>query len=87
MEKARQIAERHDMASFKGTNGWLDKLTKCYNVKQMAICGESGDVQGETVTSWKEILPEIIRGYNKDDIYVVVYGCPGFVHVHRRIGF
>ena len=34
-----------------------------------AICGESGDVQGETVDSWKERLPEIVDGYSKDDIW------------------
>ena len=27
------------------------------------IYGESGDVQGEMVDSWKERLPEIINGY------------------------
>ena len=33
------------------------------------IYGESGDVQGEMVDSWKERLPEIINGYNKDDVW------------------
>ena len=37
----------------------------------MAICGESGDVQEETVVSWKERLPELLRGYKKEDIYNV----------------
>ena len=35
----------------------------------MNFCGESGDVQGETVSSWMERLPEILRGYAKEDIY------------------
>ena len=35
----------------------------------MANCGESGDVQEETVVSWKERLPELLRGYKKEDIY------------------
>ena len=34
----------------------------------MAICGESGDVREETVVSWKERLPELLRGYKKEDI-------------------
>ena len=34
-----------------------------------AICGESGDVSGATVFSWKERLPEIVRGYDKKNIY------------------
>ena len=32
------------------------------------VCGESGDVEGATVESWKERLPEIVQGYEKDDI-------------------
>ena len=35
----------------------------------MSICGESGDVRGYTVTSWKERLPEILRGYDKRDVF------------------
>ena len=35
----------------------------------MKICGESGEVQGETVDSWKEQLPQIVQGYLKDNIW------------------
>ena len=35
----------------------------------MNVCGESSDVQGETVSSWMERLTEILRGYAKEDIY------------------
>ena len=45
------------------------EVKKRYNVKQVAICGESGDVQGQTVDSWKERLPEIVRGYRKEDVW------------------
>ena len=38
-------------------------------MKQLRICGESGDVQGATVESWKERLPEIVQGYEKEDIW------------------
>ena len=30
---------------------------------------ESGDVKGETVDSWKERPPELVKGYSKDDIW------------------
>ena len=33
------------------------------------MCGESGDVRGETVDLWKEQLPEILKGYSKEYIY------------------
>ena len=63
VEKAKEIAEKLGKPEFKGSRGWLDKWKKRYNVKQLRICGESGDVQGATVESWKERLPEIVQGY------------------------
>ena len=63
--KAKEIAVRVGKADFQGTSGWLSKWKKHYNVKRVTICGESGDVCGDTVTSWKERLPEILRGYDK----------------------
>ena len=35
----------------------------------MSIVGESGDVSGETVESWKERLPVILAGYKEEDIW------------------
>ena len=34
----------------------------------MKINGELGDVQGETVDSWKERLPKLLQGYSKENI-------------------
>ena len=47
----------------------MEKWKKRYNIKQLTICGESGDVQGKTVESWKERVPEIDQGYSKDDLW------------------
>ena len=68
-EKARQIATCLGKHDFKGSNGWLEKWKKRYNIKQLRISGESGDVQGPTVDSWRERLPEIVAGYARDDIW------------------
>lgn len=68
-KKAKEIAEKLGKPDFKGSQGWLDKWKKRYNVKQLKICGESGDVRGETVESWKERLPEIVQGYEKEDVW------------------
>ena len=46
---AKEIAECLSKGNFKGSNGWLDKWKRKYNVKQLTISGESGDVSGVTV--------------------------------------
>ena len=69
IEKARQIAEARGKPNFKGSNGWLTKWKARHNIKRVRICGESGDVHGETVQSLKERLPEVVRGYDKDNIW------------------
>lgn len=35
----------------------------------MTVSGESGDVSGATVDSWKERLPHILEGYRTEDIW------------------
>ena len=68
IEKAKQIVKCLGKDDFKGSNGWLEKWKKRFNIKQLRISGESGDVQGPTVDSWKERLPELVAGYTRDDI-------------------
>ena len=69
MEKAKEIADKLGKPNFKGSRGWLDKWKKRFNIKHLKISGESGDVEGVTVDSWKERLPEIVQGYEKDNIW------------------
>ena len=67
-EKGRQIAATLGKAGFTGSNGWLEKWKSRYNIKQFVISGESGDVDGATIDSWKERLPELLQGYKIEDI-------------------
>lgn len=67
-EKAKQIAEHLGKPAFKGSNGWLDRWKKRYNIKYVKINGESGDVSGCTVESWKERLPELLQGFSSENI-------------------
>ena len=68
--KAKEIADRIGEHEFKGSNKWLEKWKLRYNnIRQMTISGESGDVSGDMITSWKERLPEILSGYSKADIW------------------
>ena len=69
IEKAKMIATTLGKPEFKGSQGWLEKWKKRFAIKQLKIGGESGEVQGETVDSWKERLPEIVQGYSKDNIW------------------
>ena len=66
IEKAKQIAVSLGKPEFKGSRGWLEKWKKGKNLR---ISGESGDVQGPTVDSWKERLPELLSGFASDDIW------------------
>uniref|UniRef100_A0A1X7UKV3 HTH CENPB-type domain-containing protein n=1 Tax=Amphimedon queenslandica TaxID=400682 RepID=A0A1X7UKV3_AMPQE len=59
IENARQTAE--GKPNFAGSRGWLDKWKKRYNIKMVKVSDKSGDVSGQTVDSWKERLPEIVR--------------------------
>ena len=40
-----------------------------YNIKQMKINGESGEVSGVTVESWKERIPELFHEYASENIW------------------
>lgn len=51
--KVKEIATYLRKPDFEGTTGWLSKCKKHYSVKRATICGESGDVSGGTITSWK----------------------------------
>ena len=51
------------LTRLKASNGWIEKWKARYNLKKMVISGESGEVSGATVESWKERLPEILHGY------------------------
>ena len=68
-EKARQIASQlgYTEQSFSESNSWLNSWKKRHNIKQAVVSGESGSVEGETISSWKERLPEIIAGYEVKD--------------------
>ncbi len=67
-EKAKQIVDQLNFEDFKASNGWFDRWKKWYDIHKMKINGESGDVPGETVDSWKEKIPELVGGYYAEDI-------------------
>ena len=67
--KAMEIAQRLGVSGFKASNGWVEKWKTRHNIKKMVVCGESGEVSGVTVQSWKERLPEMLQGYSENNIW------------------
>ena len=68
-EEALQIALKLNVTGFTASNGWLEKWKTRHNVKQFSVAGEDGEVNAETLESWAERLPEIVKGYELKDIW------------------
>ena len=62
-EEALQIALKLNVTGFTASNGWLEKWKTRHNVKQFSVAGEDGEVNAETLETWAERLPEIVKGY------------------------
>ena len=54
IEKVKMIAATLGKPEFKGSQGWLEKWKKKLAIKQLKICGESGEVQEVKVDSCME---------------------------------
>ena len=67
-EEALQIALTLNITGFTASNGWLEKWKTRHNVKQFSVAGEDREVNAETLESWAERLPEIVKGYELKDI-------------------
>ena len=66
-EKAKRANEELGDATFKASNGWLDRFKKRYNITSKVISGEAGGVREETVASWKErLLPRECLKHGRD---------------------
>ena len=68
-EEARLIAEKLGETSFKGTDGWFAKWKQRYNLTQMNVACEEGDVNQETVESWNERVKELTTGFAPADVW------------------
>ena len=68
-EEALIVASRLGIKDFKASNSWLGRFKERHNIKQLVVSGESGDVNEETVTAWRERPVTLVRGYSPEDIW------------------
>ena len=75
-----QIALRLNVTGFTASNGWLEKWKTRHNVEQFIVAAEDGEVNAETLESWAERLPEIVKGYELKDIGMLMKQDSSGVH-------
>ena len=68
-EEAKLTAERLGDNEFQGSNGWLEKWKKRFNIKEMRVAGEDGDVNEVTLDSWQEHVKELTKGYAPENVW------------------
>ena len=68
-EEALEIAKALRVDDFHASNGWLEKWKKRYNIVNMNVAGEEGDVNEEVVNSWEERAQELVDDYKPEDVW------------------
>ncbi|PFX21915.1 Tigger transposable element-derived protein 4 [Stylophora pistillata] len=69
-EKAMSYARQLQIADFKESDGWLDRLKTRRGITFKTIAGEASSCTPEMTASWEQTtLPTILSSYNLADIY------------------
>ena len=55
--------------NFTASNGWLDSWRKQFNIKSLALSGDSNSVDPAVVEDWSARLPTVTAGYELGDIF------------------
>lgn len=66
---ASNVATRMNLAEFTASKGWLQKLTKRYDIRYKSYSGESADVSEQTINDWKAKIPELTANYKPEDVF------------------
>ncbi|CAM1304467.1 TIGD4 (predicted) [Pycnogonum litorale] len=67
--KAAYFSMKMGHDDFDFSNGWLDRFKKRKGVVFKVVTGESAGVSTEIVNDWKVKLTEIIKDYDRQDIF------------------
>lgn len=68
-EAASEFSKKLNVENFIASNGWLESFKKRHNISQKILCGESHDVDMETVDSFKRRISDLLENYKKEDIF------------------
>jgi hypothetical protein len=67
--KSLEIAKELNIENFKGSNGYIDKWKKRFNVKFKIFSGEGGSVDECVVNEWFSRLGGSLKQYDYRFIY------------------
>ena len=68
-DQAAIIATDLGHVDFCASNGWLRSFQQRHGIHHAVLSGEAAEVREETVTDWSSRLPDICKGYVKEDIF------------------
>jgi hypothetical protein len=68
-EKALVVASCLGLRDFKASNGWLEAFRRRHNIAFRTLSGESADMDESVLSTWKENLPTVLRGYELKDVW------------------
>ncbi|PKB96816.1 Homeodomain-like protein, partial [Rhizophagus irregularis] len=68
-EKAKYFAQQFEINKFSFSNGWIDKFKRRHNLKEYIKWGEAKSAPLETLDEERDILREIIKDYDLNDVF------------------
>ena len=72
MKKADDFAVLLNNQEFHANNGWLERFKQRFNITYNSLNGESAKVSEYAKETWiNSVLPSLIEGYEKNDIFNV----------------
>ncbi|GAU90782.1 hypothetical protein RvY_03153-1 [Ramazzottius varieornatus] len=69
-QEALDIAQRLQIKGFTGSNGWVHKFMKRYDLGSVVLHGEEASASQDVADSWiSNDIPTIIQSYKNEDIF------------------